>query len=259
MKSKHLRMLVLAGLTMALTACTQPTAPGVLASETTAALGGGGGLTQSNGEIANGVVAVGTGTVSAEPEMANMVFGVELQGDDPAAIMEEATERIDQAIAAAVEVGVAEEDVRTTGYNLWVETVRDPDTGTPTGEVLYHIWHQVRVKLSDIDRVGDLLGTVVEAGANTVSEVTFTVEDPDALMEEAREEALENAAARAQQMAEGLGLTLGSPVSVMEIGGGGPMALGLGGGGEMMAAAKPSVSPGSLSVSVSVQIVYEIE
>jgi hypothetical protein len=231
-----------------------------MASQEAAALGGGGGgLTQTGGQIAEGIVAVGTGTVSAEPETANVVFGVELQGDDPAAIMDEAAERMDQAIAAVQELGVAEEDVRTTGYNLWVETVRDPDTGTPTGEVLYHIWQQVRVKLSDIDRVGDLLGAVVEAGANTVSEVNFTVEDPEALMVEAREQALENAAARAQQMAEGLGLTLGSPVSVMETSGGGPMPLGLGGGGEMMVAAAPSISPGSLSVSVSVQIVYAIE
>ena len=260
MRNKHLRMLVLAGLMVALAACTQPAGPAVLASQETAALGGGGGgSTQSNGQITEGLVVVGTGTVSAEPEMANVVFGVELQGDDPAAIVEEAAEKIDQAIAAAVELGVAEEDVRTMGYNLWVETVRDPDTGTPTGEVLYHIWHQVRVELSDIDSVGNLLGAVVEAGANTVSEVTFTVEDPEALMEEAREEALENAAARAQQMAEGLGLTLGSPVLVMETSGGSPMPLGLGGGGEMAVGAAPSISPGSLSVSVSVQIVYEIE
>jgi len=260
MRNKHLRMLVLAGLMVALAACTQPAGPAVLASQETAALGGGGGgSTQSNGQITEGLVVVGTGTVSAEPEMANVVFGVELQGDDPAAIVEEAAEKIDQAIAAAVELGVAEEDVRTMGYNLWVETVRDPDTGTPTGEVLYHIWHQVRVELSDIDSVGNLLGAVVEAGANTVSEVTFTVEDPEALMEEAREEALENAAARAQQMAEGLGLTLGSPVLVMETSGGSPMPLGLGGGGEMAVGAAPSISPGSLSVSVSVQIVYEIQ
>jgi hypothetical protein len=228
--------------------------------EAVTARGGGGGLTQSNGQVTEGLVVVGTGTVSAEPEMANVVFGVELQGDDPAAIVDDAAERVDQAIAAAVELGVAEEDVRTTGYNLWVETVRDPDTGTPTGEVLYHIWHQVRVKLSDIDRVGDLLGAVVGAGANTVSEVNFSVEDPDALMEQAREQALEKAAARAQQMAEGLGLTLGSPVSVMETGGGSPVPLGLGGGGEMVVeGAAPSISPGTFSVSVSVQIVYEIQ
>lgn len=259
MKNKLLKTLILAGLVIAVAGCTQSTGPAVLASEEAAALaGGGGGPTQSNGQVSEGLVVVGTGTVSAEPEMANVIFGVELQGEDPGAIVEEAAEKIDQAVAAAVEVGVAEEDVRTMGYNLWVETVRDPDTGIPTGEVLYHIWHQVQVKLSDIDSVGNLLGAVVEAGANTVSEVTFTVEDPEALMEEARGEALENAATRAEQMAEGLGLTLGSPVLVMEISGGGPMPLGLGGGAEMVVAAAPSISPGSLSVSVSVQIVYEV-
>jgi uncharacterized protein YggE len=260
MKTKTLRLLVLSGLILALAGCSQSAAPTAMASEEAVVLGGGGGgLTQSNGQVTEGLVVVGTGTVNAEPETANVVFGVELQGDDPAAIVEEAAGKIDQATAAAVELGVAEEGVRTTGYNLWVETVRDPDSGIPTGDVVYHIWHQVRVKLSDIDRVGDLLGGVVEAGANTISEVNFTVEDPDALMEQAREQALENAAARAQQMAEGLGLTLGSPVLVMETGGGTPVPLGLGGGGQMVEAAAPSISPGTFSVSVSVQVVYEIQ
>jgi hypothetical protein len=260
MQREHLRPFVLVALMLALASCTQPAAPTAMASEEAAvARGGGGGLIQPTGQLAEGLVVVGTGTVSAEPEMANVVFGVELQGDDPAAIVGEAAERIDQAIAAAEELGVAEEDVRTTGYNLWVETVRDPDSGTPTGEVLYHIWQQVRVKLSDLDRVGDLLGAVVDAGANTISEVNFTVEDPDALMEQARQQALENVATRAQQMAEGLDITLGRPIMVMETGGGSPMPLGIGGGGEMMEAAAPFISPGTFSVSVSVQVVYEIQ
>lgn len=41
-------------------------------------------------------------------------------------------------------------------------------------------------------------------------------------MERARQEALETAAARAQQMVTGLNITLGKPISVMETGGGYP-------------------------------------
>jgi uncharacterized protein YggE len=76
----------------------------VLASEEAATLaGGGGGVTQSNGQVNEGLVIVGTGTVSAEPEMATVVFGVELQGEDPEPLMEEARGKALENAAARAE------------------------------------------------------------------------------------------------------------------------------------------------------------
>jgi hypothetical protein len=252
-------------LALALVACGRVGASPTLAAEEAApALGGGGGVpyVSSNGQYVEGLVAVGTGTASAEPEVAQITFGVELRGDDPAALVDEGAGKIERAVASAQELGVAEEDVRTTGYNLWVETVYDPEKGLPTGEVIYHLSHHVRAKLRDLDKVGEVLAAVVEAGANSISEVSFSVEQPDALMEQARQQALEDAAARAQQMAEGLDISLGKPVTVMETSGGFPVPVerGIGGGGGgMVEMAAPSISPGTFSVSVSVQIVYEIQ
>jgi uncharacterized protein YggE len=220
----------------------------------------GGGAIQVNGQFTEGLLVVGTGMASAEPEIANLVFGVELQGDDPAAIVDEAAEKIDQAIAALQGMGVANDDIRTAGYNLWVETVRDPERGTPTGEIIYHVSHHVRARTHDLGGVGDLLAAVVESGVNVISEVSFTVEDPEALTEEARQQALEKAASRAQQMAAGLDITLGKPISVVETGGGYPVAeaIGIGGRGAGAEVAAPSIPPGAFSVSVSIQVVYEI-
>jgi len=253
-------------LALALVACGRVGAsPTLAAGEVAPALGGGGGgvtYVSSNGQYVEGLVAIGTGTASAEPEVAQITFGVELRGDDPAALVDQGAGKIERAIAAAQKLGVSEEDVRTTGYNLWVETVYDPEKGLPTGEVIYHLSHYVRVTLRDLDQVGELLAAAVEAGANAISEVSFSVEQPDALMEQARQQALENAAARAQQMAEGLDISLGKPVMVMETSGGYPIPVerGIGGGGgAMVEVAAPSISAGTFSVSVSVQIVYEIQ
>ncbi len=219
-------------------------------------LGGGGGY--ANGSFTEGLVVIGTGSASAEPQIAQVTFGVELRGDDVAALVNEAANKINQAIAAAKAGGVADEDVQTTGYSVWVETLYDPQTGTPTGEVVYHVSHYVQATLRDLSQVGNLLAAVVEAGANTISGVNFSVEDPDTLVEQARQEALQNARTQAQAMAQALGITLGKPISV-ETSGGYPVvreAVGGMGGGGMVAA--PAISPGAFSVSVSVQIVYEI-
>jgi uncharacterized protein YggE len=187
-----------------------------------------------------------------------VTFGVELRGDDPAAIVDDAAGRIDRAMAAAREAGVAEADIRTTGYNLWVETIYDPERGTPTGEVVYHVSHYVQATLRDTDLVGDMLASVISAGANAVSGVNFTIDDTQALVDQARQDALADAARRAQAMADGLDIELGQPTLVTEVSGGYPVLSdrgGIGGAGE---AAAPSIVPGSFSVSVSVQVAYEI-
>ncbi len=213
--------------------------------------GGGGGIVSSDGSVAEGVVVVGTGTASAEPEVAQVTFGVELRGDDPA-------QKIDRALAAVGELGVASDDIKTTGYSLWVETIYDPESGTPTGEVVYHVSHYVQVTLHEPAKVGSLLAAVVEAGANTISGVNFTVEDTQALVDEARRKAAEDAQSRAQAIAGALGIELGKPLSVTESSGTGDAMYRTGIGGGAADVAAPAVAPGSFSVSVSVQVIYEI-
>ncbi|MBN1976439.1 MAG: SIMPL domain-containing protein [Anaerolineae bacterium] len=257
MKSKFLSIGILIVLILGLVACTQTgTSSEPTVGKQPVMLSAGGGVL--TGQITQGLVVVGTGSVSAEPEVAQVTFGVELRGDDVAAIVDEAADKINRAIAAAKDLGVAEDDIQTASYSLWVETLYNPETGTPTGEVVYHVSHYVQAALRDLNRVGDLLAAVVEAGANTISGVTFSVEDPGALVEQARQQALQNAQAQAKAMADTLGISLGKPTLVTETSSGYPVLesfVGKGGGG---AVAAPSITPGAFSVSVSVQVVYEI-
>lgn len=258
MKSKFWLIALPILLLLTTSSCGQVgTSPTLAAGEPARALGGGGGIS-SSGSITQGLVATGTATVIVEPEIAQITFGVDLRGNDPVAIVNESAQKINRAIAAAREVGVAEKDLQTIGYNLWVETVYDPQTGQPTGQVVYHISHFVIATLRDPSKTGNLLAAVIEAGANSISGVNFAVENPDALVKQARQKALENARAQAEQTAQVLGISLGKPILVSE-GGGYPvlavmMREGVGGGGVEV----PSLSPGAFSVTISVQVVYEI-
>ncbi len=254
-------LIALIALTLfALASCGQAGAvPTLAGGEPARSLGGGGVVYSSGGTITEGLVATGTGTVSAEPEIAQITFGVDLRGDNPATLVDEAAQKINRAIQAVQELGVAEKDIQTTSYSVWVETIYDPQTGQPTGQVVYHVSHFVTATLRDLIKTGKLLAAVVEAGANSISGVNFTVENPDALVQQARQKALENAKAQAQQMAQVLGISLGKPILVSE-GSAYPVAsvarmdMGMGGGG----VAAPSITPGAFTVSVSVQVVYEI-
>jgi uncharacterized protein len=259
---KKLRWPLVALTVVALSALLGACSPlsGAIASPEARTLAGGGNSVSVNGQASEGLVVSATGTVSADPEIAQVGFGVEIQGADPDALVSEAAETMDAAMAAAREFGISEDKTRTLNYNLRVENAHNPETGRPTDEIVYHLSHQVQVTTDNKDGVGELLAAVVNAGANAVSGVTFTIEDPTDLVNEARDIALKDAEARAERIAETLGIAVGRPTLVTETSGNYPVArdLGLGGGAVAMEAAAPQIEGGSFSVSVSVQIVYEI-
>jgi uncharacterized protein YggE len=122
MKKNRWYIGVLALLVLALSACQQGGTSETLAADGMSRVYGGGGISPS-GQSTEGLVVVSTGIANAEPEVAQVTFGIELHGDDPAALVDEAAQKMDRAIAATQELGVGGEDIQTTGYNLWVETI----------------------------------------------------------------------------------------------------------------------------------------
>jgi len=114
----------------------------------------------------------------------------------------------------------------------------------------------VRVTVRDLAGVGDILQEALSAGANRVADVAFAVEDTTALRREAREAAIADARAKADQLAAGLGAVVGAVHSVSEYGGAEPVygvreVYGLGGGGV-------PVSAGELAVAVEIQVSFFI-
>lgn len=223
------------------------------------AVGGGGSVQRAMtgpGEgYPSGLVVVGTGTAESDPDVAYINLGVDLQGEDAATIVSDATDRMNQVLDAIKGAGVADQDIRTVGYNLWVEQQHDPQTGRPTGEITYRVSHTVRVTVRDLDQVGALLSQAVDAGANSVGGVSFSVEDPAALNDEARQQAIADAQEKARKMAGDLDVTLGKIISVSEGGGAVPVptyAEGRGG------ASPVPIQAGSFSVTVNVVLVYEL-
>jgi hypothetical protein len=204
------------------------------------------------------ITVLGEGTVATQPDVAQIQVGVEVKGDNAQEASAEAAETMDAILAALAKAGVATKDIQTTGYNIWVEQRMGPD-GATTDEVIYHVGNSVSVTVRDLDSVGDVLDASIAAGANSVFGVTFSVDDPDEVMAEARGLAAEDALARAEELAGLHGVALGEVVSVSEVINGMPVpmldsvnaSMGLGGG------AGP-ISPGELEMTARLQVVYAI-
>jgi len=136
----------------------------------------------------------------------------------------------------------------------------DPISGTPTGEKTYAVDNTVYVTVRELDKLGDLLDTVVQAGANTVNSVQFDVADKDEALKTARADAVKDAQEKAKELAEASGLSLGEIQSIGFVDSNPyPVFDGKGGGGGAAEAASVPIQPGQLTFTVSVNISYEIK
>ncbi len=204
------------------------------------------------------VSVTGIGTATGVADTAVLNFSVDVSDIDAGVAVDQATLLAEGAIAAAVELGVDENDIETVGYSLYMEEEYDYNTYEYTGENIYHLTHSFTLRVSDIELVGQVLAAVVNGGATSVGGIQFTVSNRDELITEAREAALAHAKDTAEQLAEGLGVSLGDPVSVSEwidyYGG-------YGGGGYVddYYYDSPPISPGNSSVTLNVTISYEID
>lgn len=151
------------------------------------------------------VVTTGEATVRLAPDRAFVTLAVETRDNNPRTAQRlnaEGMTAVQQRIAAA---GIARDAVRTTGYSIQQEFDFSNGRRTPRG---YVARNGVEVRLDAVERVGELLDTVVSAGATTVSGVRFDLKDRASAEREALRLAVVDARARADAMAAGAGRSI---------------------------------------------------
>jgi uncharacterized protein YggE len=167
------------------------------------------------------ITVLGEGTARASPNVALADIGVTVQGVTVTGATNEARVVTNGVIMALRARGLAERDIHTQRSGIWPEAQPvAAERPSPPGEVAYRVSSRVLVTIRDLDRMGEVLDAAVEAGANQMYGVTFTVSDPAAGQSEARRHALADATARAHEVAALYGVQLGEMVSVSEVTGG---------------------------------------
>jgi uncharacterized protein YggE len=202
----------------------------------------------------------GTGQANLAPDIAYIYVGVHTENPTAAEAVADNTTQTQTVIQAIKDFGIDEKDIRTTNFSIYPQDKFDPQTGTPTGDKTYVVDNTVYVTVRKLDQLGDLLDTVVTAGANTVNSVQFDVADKAAALKQARAEAVKDAEAQAKSLAEAAGLSLGEIQSIGFFDNSQPIFDGKGGGGAMAAdAASIPIQPGQLTFTVTVNISYALK
>ncbi len=218
-----------------------------------------------NGSV---ITVSGEGEAFAIPDLATFSFSVSADSKTVGEAQDEVTEKMDAILAGLSDLGIAEKDVKTTDYSVYPKYVYNPifciTAPCPPGrqdQDGYTASHSVTVKVRDADKAGEALALVGDNGATNLSSVSFTVDDPDQIMAEARSLAIADAESRAKSLAKELGVKIVRVVSFSDgFDGAMPYYRGetmqVGVAADMMKA--PTLPTGENKVQVNVSVTYEI-
>ena len=204
------------------------------------------------------IQVAGQSVVSAEPDQAVVTFGVQTQATSAAEALQENNTMMQQVISATVGFGIAEDNIQTRQIRLDPIYNDTPNANQPATIESYRATNSVVVTTQQIDDLGALLDTAVEAGANSIEGIQFEISDRQALAAQAREEAVNNARDKAEQLAELTDAELGPVLTISEsaiIPQPQPLRV------QEMAAAAGAVpiAPGAQTIEANVQISWLLE
>lgn len=197
---------------------------------------------------------IATFTVSVVTEGGNNVSDIQKQN----------VEKMNAINAFLKEQGVEKKDLKTSQYSL------SPRYSYPKCEGLlspcpppsisgYTLTQTLTVKVRDLEKLGNILSGITEKGANTVSGISFTVDDDNDARQKARTEAIENAKKKARDIAKAGNFRVGRLISVFEEENSGIQS-GFGGDSlEIKAVQVPIIESGTQSGKVRMNLTYEIK
>ena len=215
----------------------------------------------------SGIWVTGQASVTVEPDLVLLTVGVETTGETVAQARAEAAGAMDAITEAVMAHGLSEQDVQTQSFNIWPQYEFPEVT---SGEVRtrrqvlvgYTVNNAARIKVRDVGAVGEIIDDVAAAGdATRISGIDFSIEDPTPFMSQLREDAVKDALAKAEHLAELTSVTVGDLIFIGEVGAGGPLSGGFEGEALMARASfdqATSVSAGELRLSLNVQAAFSI-
>lgn len=241
MSTRRHTFAVIGGLAIILAACGSPSPQEITVN--------------TSDEAHTGISVSGMGEVTGTPDTVEVDLGVSVLGESVDEATTTAADRAEALIAALTSNGVAEEDITTTDYSIYPEY---DYSGNRERLVGYRVSNTVRVKIREVDSAGTVLDAATAAAGDEarVNGLRFSIEDNADLVSAARDAAWNDALAKAMQLAELSGQTLGPATSITETVSMPPIPIPYAtdaAGGE---AALTPIEPGTSAVTITLQVEF---
>jgi hypothetical protein len=168
-----------------------------------------------------GITVSGHGEVQTPPDLGFLDVGVQVTAPSVADARDRAAKAADAVISALKKDGIDEKDIKTTGFSIqpqydYSKTNEPRVTG-------YTVTNTVEAKARKLDTFNKVIDDAVAAGGNDVrlQGIRFGIDDNTKLQQQAREKAMADAKAKAEQLAKLGGVDLGKPMTISETQAGG--------------------------------------
>jgi len=209
----------------------------------------------------NTVSFSGEGKVVAKPDIAKISLSIVTDALTSKTAQDENSKKSKTVTDYLKKQNIDDKDIKTTGYNIYPQYKYPQYGGQPT-ITGYQVNQSMEIRIRDLDKVSNILDGIVASGTNQVSQLSFEIDNPDALKSEARAKAIADAKSKANELKSQVGISLGKIINFSENTSGYPVPIymkaeldgrgGMGGGG-------PSVPAGENEITVSVTITYQIK
>ncbi|HEU4759565.1 MAG TPA: SIMPL domain-containing protein [Dehalococcoidia bacterium] len=205
-----------------------------------------------------GITVSGQGTVTLVPDTGSLSLGVSILANTAREARDQAATAMGKLLDSVKGNGIDAKDINTTQFSLNPEYDYSAGRSRITG---YRVTNTVAVKVRELDRVPEVIDDAVDAVGDPlqISGVSFVVEDPSAALTQARSLAMGDAAAKAKQLAELGGVSLGKPITISESSSAPPPPVFFDRAAGAAEAPATPIEPGQLQVQVSVQVTYAIQ
>lgn len=216
----------------------------------------------------NTINVTGEGEVVAVPDVAKFTFSVSVTSESVESAQNESAKKMNDALEYLKSEGIDEKDVKTISYNAYPRyeyaPCRDFNCASSQKLVGYEVNQDVQVTVRDTTKAGSLLSGIGSRGATNVSGLSFEIDDPAKLEEEARSMAIKDAKEKAERLARDLGVDLDDVISFSEDQGGYypepyMMEMKAFGGDMIDGAVAPQLPTGENIIRRVVYLTYEIE
>ena len=167
----------------------------------------------SGSESVRSLSVSGTGQVYLVPDIATINIGVRSEAEDVTDALDNNTAQANAISQVLQDMGVLEEDIQTSNFNVYPTDRYNNMTGQIEG-TYFVVENTVTITVRDLASLGEVLSTVVEAGANTIYGISFNVDDREAATKQAQELAIQDAYTEAEAIAEAAGVELGELLNI---------------------------------------------
>ena len=207
----------------------------------------------------DGILVTGSATIQSSPDLATLRVGVQSFDKNAQKAASDNNMKIEKIIANLKNKGLTEKDMETERFNISPQ--REYKNNNPPIVIGFNISNILTIKIRNLESLGEIIQATIENGANTINGLSFSIEDPTPLRQEARRLAMEDALSRAEVLAEASGVKVGKPISIQELSYGGPVVKSenLAGAEFAMDARVPIQTPSEVGTKINLQVRFEIK